>query len=338
MYRSDRYSRIEGPDRTPIFITVTAVAILAVAISCVAHKDRKVEKTASSTPAAVAPPAVVTGPAAGGEVADSNASTPRIVTFAAAESAYRTRDYAAAADGFDGYVQRHPDNAFGHYMLGLSAWKSGELDRARDALERSLALDSTNVKTLLNLGRVLLDQGHPDEAQLRVALAAALDSESAEVHRMMARVQYALGQRDSAETEYRVALSIDPTDSWSMNNLGLLLIDEGRYDEAIEPLARAVQLRPQAPAFANNLGVALERTGHAGSAAEAYRAALSADSTYAKARTSLARVDRKVDDTPIDVTAVAAKFEESLQSAKEVRLMAKAPVPVPEPTPVKPEP
>jgi Tfp pilus assembly protein PilF len=267
---------------------------------------------------------------AAGEV-DSSRTEPLVVTFASAQTAYTQRKYGEAQQSFGVYVERHPDNPFGYYMLGLSAWKNGDLDGAQDALEQSLALDSTNVKTLLNLGRVLLDQGHPDDALVRIDAAVALDSGSAEVERMRGRVQSALGHRDSAETSYRLALSIDPGDSWSMNNLGLLLIEAGHYEEALMPLARAVALRPDAPAFANNLGVALERTGHAGSAATAYRSALAADSTYVKAQTSLARVDGKTDETPIDVAQLAAQFNDSLQTSSPVRMSVKTPVVKPEP-------
>ena len=233
--------------------------------------------------------------------------------------------YREATESFDDYVQQHPKNAFGHYMLGLSAWKSGDLKRARLAFEQSLTLDSTNVKTLLNLGRVMLDQGQPDDAFARISTAVQLDTSSAEAQRMMARVESARGQRDSAISSYRVALSMDPADSWSMNNLGLLLIEQGRYEEALPPLARAVELRPEAPAFANNLGVALERTGHPSAAAEAFRSALKADSTYTKATVSLSRVQDKstTDTTTVDVSALAATFNQELQESRKSRLMAK---------------
>ena len=318
MYRADRFSPLTRPSRTPAIVTSVALTIVAVVTACMSHGDKKKIDTTVSTQ----PPAVVTPDTsvalASGDVA------PVIVTFASAQTAYTQRKYGEAEQSFGVYVERHPNNAFGYYMLGLSAWKNGDLDRAREALEKSLALDSTNVKTLLNVGRVLLEQGQPEEARVRVEAAAALDSGSAEVHRVMARVQNALGQRDSAEASYRLALSIDPNDSWSMNNLGLLLIDQGRYDEALRPLARAVELRPDAPAFANNLGVALERTGHPGTAAIAYQSALAADSTYAKAQTSLERVYGMPDEMPIDVAQLAAEFKTSLESASQVRLSVKS--------------
>lgn len=326
MYRADRFSKESHSERAPMVLaTLVAAGWLALGVACAAgEKDKQNESVAKTTAPTVAPQ-----PAVAGEVIDSGTVVAQNVTLASAQEIYRKHHYVEATESFDSYVQRHPDNSFALYMLGLSAWKSGDLERARSALEQSLALDSTNVKTLLNLGRVLLDDGQPDEARVRVATAAQLDSNSAEVQRMMARVQATSGQRDSAIASYRLALSIDPADSWSMNNLGLLFIDQGRYAEALPPLARAVELRPDAPVFQNNLGVALERTGHPAAAVEAYRAALKNDSTYTKASISLARVEGTMSDSTVDVVdlgALAQAFNEEIQTARQTRLMAKVPV------------
>lgn len=324
MSRADRLSRMNHSNRTPLVATTAVLWVVAIVTACVSRGDKKKVDTTASTVA----PAVVTPQAMSGEV-DSVQTPAPVVTFASAQTAYTQRKYGDAEQSFEAYVEHHTQNPYGFYMLGLSAWKSGDLDKASEALEQSLALDSTNVKTLLNLSRVLLEQGNADEAQTHVESAVALDSGSAEVYRMRGRVQNALGHPDSAESSYRLALSIDPNDSWSMNNLGLLLIDEGRYEEALMPLARAVAIRPESPSFANNLGVALERTGHPGSAATAYRSALAADSTYVKAQTSLARVDGKTDESPIDVAQLATQFKDSLETSSQIRLSAK-------PTVVKP--
>ena len=315
MYRADRFSRINNSGHTPFIVTTVALSIAFIVGACMSRNDRKkVDTTVQTTE-----PAVVTPQASTGEVDSVKQETP-IVTFASAQTAYTQGKYAEAQASFGAYAERHPKNPYGFYMLGLSAWKQGDLDHAKEALEQSLALDSTNVKTLLNLTRVLLDQGNPDDAFRRIERAVALDSGSAEVHRMRGRVQSALGRRDAAETSYRLALSLDSNDSWSMNNLGLLLIDEGRYEEALMPLARAVELRPESPSFANNLGVALERTGHPGSAALAYQSALATDSTYKKAETSLHRVYGLPDEMPIDVSQLATQFKDSLQAASQVRV------------------
>jgi len=330
MYRADRFSQINNSWRAPVIVTAVSLSIITFVGACISRGEKKkVDTTVPTATGAVVTPDVPQQ-AASGEV-DSIKKEPSVVTFASAQTAYTQGKYADAEESFGIYVERHPKNPYGFYMLGLSSWKHGDLDRAKEAFEQSLTLDSTNVKIFLNLGRVLLEQGHPDEALPRIESAVALDSGNAEVHRMRGRVQTALGHPDSAEASYRVALSIDPNDSWSMNNLGLLLIDQGRYVEALSPLARAVELRPEAPSFANNLGVALERTGHPGSAALAYKSALAADSTYTKAQTSLERVYGMEDEMPIDVAQLASQFKDSLLKSAQVRLTVKS-------TAVKPDP
>src|SRR5688572_33380083 len=51
-------------------------------------------------------------------------------TFADGKAAYNAKQYGNAATIFASYTERRPDNAWGHYMLGLSAWKSGDPARA----------------------------------------------------------------------------------------------------------------------------------------------------------------------------------------------------------------
>lgn len=247
---------------------------------------------------------------------------PANVSFAEAESVYNEHRYGDAAAMFETYVQRKPDNAWGHYMLGLSAWKAGDLDRARAAFGKSLELDAKHVKTLLNLSRVLLEQGKPREALTHMTTAVQLDSTSGEVHRMMGRVRTELRQPNEAVESYRMALSLQPTDVWSMNNMALVLIQQGRFDEALPPLARAVQLDSSVASFHNNLGIVLERTGHYTMATQSYRAALSVDSTYKKASSSLVRVEQRVDDpsvSPVNLSELAETFDREIRSSGVVR-------------------
>ena len=55
-------------------------------------------------------------------------------SFADGESAYSARKYAEAAAIFEGYVARRPNNAWGHYMVGLSALKNGDLAKSEPSL------------------------------------------------------------------------------------------------------------------------------------------------------------------------------------------------------------
>ena len=315
----------EQPRRNYLPLALTALAVLTI-FAC--DRSEPEPRTTATDEPVVVNDSVVESPVEPAKPSYEN------VTYEEAESTFTSRRYAEATEMFASYVTRRPGNPWGHYMLGLSAWKAGQLSQARESFERTIELDPSHVKSLLNLSRVLLELKEPREASGRVLAALELDSKSAETHCLMGRVQTALGETDAAIESYRAALAIDARDVWSMNNMGLLLIQLGRFDEALRPLARAVQLDSTVAVFRNNFGMALERTGHFVAAAESYRAAVSIDPDYTKASASLTRIDGRKDDplaTPIDVALLAEDFLREVETWKtEPVAVTEVVVPVPE--------
>lgn len=239
------------------------------------------------------------------------------VTYGQAESTYTSGDYPEAAQLFTLYTEKHPENAWGHFMLGLAAWKSGESDRALSAFDRALELDPNHRKSMYNSSRVLLEKGRAQEALERIEQALSQEPMSTEGLRLLGRAKYQLGKVDEAIEAYRRALATDDRDVWSMNNLGLIYIEQERSSEALAPLARAVQLRSNAPVFQNNLGVALERSGYPVAAAKAYEAAIQVDSSYTKASVALARVtggEQQPESEPVDLDSLAQRFQSDIDS------------------------
>lgn len=293
------------------YIVWAAAAVLPLALlACSDGGDAKTRTdTAGASPAVVSE---VNDPVTGSPEATGTATDAIVeVSYTDAEAVFRSGDYGQAVELFAAYTDREPGNAWGHYMLGLSAYRAGDLVRAERAYDRALELDPSHVKSYLNSARVLIDLDRSHEAIERVNAALVHDSTSSDALRLLARAQAALGQADDAVGSYRQALVLDDRDVWAMNNLGLLYIEQGRPDEALPPLARAVQLRSTAPVFQNNLGVALERSGYLRQAAEAYTAALRADSTYGKAGISLERVQALIDSSVVnttDLTELAETF------------------------------
>jgi tetratricopeptide (TPR) repeat protein len=237
----------------------------------------------------------------------SPAETPATVevppTYEAGEAAFRSGEYDRARHIFESYLATRPENPWGHYMLGMAAWKGGDLVVAEGAFNQAIQLDSAHTKSFLNSARVLLDLGRNREALERARQARALDSSSTDALRLIARAHHSIGDADSAIEAYRETLLQDDRDVWALNNLGVLYLDKGEPELALPPLARAIQLRSTAPVFQNNFGIALERTGHIAAARKAFAAALQADSSYTKASVSLARVNTLVAD-PADVIEV----------------------------------
>ena len=237
------------------------------------------------------------------------------VTFEIADSAFRERRYDDATVLFKTYSEGRPNNAWGFYMLGLSAWKSGDRTQAEGAFVQALTIDSTHVKSHLNLSRVLLEEGKADSALTHIEQAIALDSTSSEPLRLQGRAFEAQGKTDDAIVAYQHAIVKNDSDTWAMNNLGVLYMQVQRFEDAIGPLARANELEDQVAAFHNNLGMALELTGRYADAIAQYRAALAIEGTYGKAVSNLQRVEKVKQDpsiTPIDLTERSKQFQDQI--------------------------
>jgi tetratricopeptide (TPR) repeat protein len=253
---------------------------------------------------------------------------PKEVTYEVAETAFLGKQYDEAVDLFTRYCERKGENPWGFYMLGLSAWKAKNYDKAEVAFGQALALDQRHVKSWINLSRVLLDTDRPAQALSKIDEALALDPESNAAYRLQGRAYHQLGQTENALDAYRQAIRIDDHDAWSMNNLALIHIEEGRFEEAVPPLARAVELRSDIAVFFNNLGMALESTGHFRAAAEAYEAALSLDGSYEKASANFARVDVVLEDPalePVNLVAVAQRFVDEIEGGNELTIASEQP-------------
>ncbi len=230
------------------------------------------------------------------------------VTWNDGETAFGEKRYADAAEIFERYAQDRPENGWGYYMLGLSRWKTGNLEGAEEALRQSISLDSKHAKSRINLARVLIDLDRAEEAlgPIRSVLEAEPDHVAA--WRILGRTAHSIGVLEEAIYAYNEALVRNGEDTWSLNNLGLILIERGDFSEAIGPLARAVVLDNEVAVFQNNLGMALENSGHLVQAAELYSRAVELDEAYDKAAVNLARVEPLVDvntETAIDLIAIA---------------------------------
>jgi tetratricopeptide (TPR) repeat protein len=293
---------------------IALAALTAISLGCRSSDQSDVRSATaggttpvvSGTTVDTAEPAVTTG-----------AVDAKPVSYEQAESTYSSGRYPEAVQLFTLYTEAKPENAWGHYMLGLSAWKNGESDRALAAFDRALELDPNHRKSMYNASRVLLEKGRPQEALDRIEQALTQEPQSTEGLRLLGRAKYQMGKVDEAIEAYRRALATDERDVWSMNNLGLIYIEQERSSEALAPLARAVQLRSNAPVFQNNLGVALERSGYPVAAAKAYEAAIEVDSTYTKASVALARVtggQQQPESEPVDLDALALRFESEIDS------------------------
>jgi predicted Zn-dependent protease len=227
---------------------LAACLIGALAVSACGDKRSKAgdANAAEATPttpetSSVATAPVVTGP----------------VSFEDAKAAYQEKRYDEAVRLFTTYTSEKPDNVWGYYMLGLSAWKAGDREAAVKAFQLALDKDSTHVKSHLNLSRVLIEQGHAQQALAHVEAVLQLDSTSNEAFRLLGRAKGELGDTMGAVEAYRHAIVLDGRDAWSMNNLGRIYLGQGRFQDALGPLARAIEIDSTVPSFRQNFSAAV---------------------------------------------------------------------------------
>ncbi len=241
--------------------------------------------------------------------------------FETAADAYIAGEFRAAATMYKVHVATTPDDALGYYMLGLSSWKAGDFTGAKEALDRSIALNPGSAKTYFNQARVLLDLKRFSEALETIEKGRGIDSTTSEGVRLTARAQAESGDVEGALDTYRDLLIRDEADAWGLNNFGMLMLDRGEFLEALGPLARAVQVRPTAPLFHNNLGMALERAGYPITALRHYELAEQHDSTFTKAAKNVARLRALITEgTPVDEVSVpqlAEQFRGKVKAWKE---------------------
>ena len=295
--------------RFPVILMAAIVSTVSAAYSFAACGDRNPDQARASEP--VGSTSSSTVPVSNG----STGSTEKPVTFEMADSAYRDRRYDDATVLFKTYTESRPGNAWGFYMLGLSAWKSGDRQQAESAFVQSLTIDSTHVKSHLNLSRVLLESGQPDSALVHIEAAIALDSTSSEPLRLQGRAFEVQGKTDDAIVAYQRAIVKNDSDTWAMNNLGTLYFQLQRFEDAIGPLARANEIEDNVATFHNNLGMALELTGRFEQSVEQYRAALAIEGTYGKAVSNLQRVELVKQDpsvTPADLSERSKQFQDQI--------------------------
>lgn len=145
-----------------------------------------------------------------------------------------------AATIYEAVLRTFPDHPDALHFLGLTRFALKDTAGAVDLIRRALALAPDYVDARINLGNILLHQGH----------------------------------YDNAEQVYREALALKPDNVLAWNNLGLALKGLGRWREAIAALTEAVSQAPDSPEFSQNLGKACCAVGDFTEGASAFRKAL----------------------------------------------------------------
>ena len=122
-------------------------------------------------------------------------------------------------------------------MLAVVAGCAGGAAGKRPADDPDRAAAELQVK----LGQGYLNQGELETARDKLQRALELDPRSVDAHTLMGVLQERIGRLEIAEKHYRRAVELKPDGGAVNNNYGTFLCGSGRFAEAREYFDRAVQ-------------------------------------------------------------------------------------------------
>ena len=167
-------------------------------------------------------------------------------------TACRNRDYATAISIGEDTVAKCPDNARAMALLADYYHRAGQLEKARQWLERSLSIQPGVRPVLNNLGDVWQELGEPGKAVVCFQQVLARNPRDAAAHNNLGNALVLSGQVDQGLGELEEALRLAPDSAEMRLNLANALAQGGRMPEAAEKFAALLQARPdQAEAQAN---------------------------------------------------------------------------------------
>jgi tetratricopeptide (TPR) repeat protein len=130
------------------------------------------------------------------------------------------------------------------YNWGYALHLNGNLESARSAYEKAIALNPHYARALNNLGAIYKREGKLEKARNAFETALVSEPENAETLNNIGLCHAALGQHDQALWFYKHSLQLEPDRAEIWLNMGLSLRDLGEIQEAGTALRRALTLDP----------------------------------------------------------------------------------------------
>ncbi len=269
---------------------------------------------------------------AGAQTASSAGRHPRADTAAeelhrllvAAQDAVSKQDYQSAAQDYQNYLQKKPDDASVHYNLGYVYRALERPDDAKSEYEKAIALAPDDLKmapAYRNLGILLLAKD-PAAAVDPLEHAVRLEPQDPQAKWLLGTALERSGKLESAIGQFQAAHTLDGKDVGISASLAYALLSARRFADAEAAYRATLELSPEGATLrqahlglANSL-VAQKKPQEAASEFAAYLALVPNDGAVRIERAS-ALVDLgKDDDALAELDRAAAGAPENLRALK----------------------
>ncbi|HEX5446355.1 MAG TPA: tetratricopeptide repeat protein, partial [Pirellulales bacterium] len=167
-----------------------------------------------------------------------------------------------------------------YVRLGTTMEQNGDIEGAREAFHKALAMQPHHLGALRGLGHLFDRQGQLERATEHYVEATQHHPKDAAAFNDLALCLARQGSYDQAAAACRHAIELKPDSMLYRNNIATILVAQGRNDEALAHLIDA-----HGPATAHyNLGYLLDKQGRRELAIEQFQLALTADPGMDQAR------------------------------------------------------
>ncbi|MGA7293067.1 MAG: sulfatase-like hydrolase/transferase [Terriglobales bacterium] len=208
-----------------------------------------------------------------------------------AQDAFERKDDNQAEALLNEVQEKDPQIYVIPFMLGESALRRQDWEKAATQLERCLELNPTFDNAMTGLARALAKLGRVDEA--RTWLGRALQSNP---QNYVAWYQMGLLDSDSdsaaAQSAYEKTIAIQPNFSAGQRELGMMLFQQKDYAGAAIHIEKAIALGLEDAQLHNFLGICYNRTNRHLRAASEFQSAIKLDPKLAEAHLNLAYAEQ----------------------------------------------
>lgn len=167
--------------------------------------------------------------------------------------------YAQAVQAADRAIDLNPNSATAHAYVagGLVLQQDPEkYERAQEAAELAIALDTDNPVARLFMAEVLTNQGFYTAAREQYLTGMQADPSYVDLHLGLAYNYFGTGNVSEAILSFESALAVDPENAKAYDGLAYMYLQLGEDVLAEENAAKAVELNPNVARAHGRLGEA----------------------------------------------------------------------------------
>ncbi len=190
-------------------------------------------------------------------------------------------DYRQARQNAEALLRSEPESAENHFLVGLVAFRSGDLDGARQHYQQAIEKAENHYpEALYNLGLLERQAKRPAEAIAAYERAILQRPDFRAAYNNLGLVHLDLQNYERARAAFQKALEIDPKYAAAWANLARSFSEESKLEESIRAYQVAMALSPLSRSLTVDFAIALRKTGRAKEAIALYDSLLAADPRY----------------------------------------------------------